>query len=64
MKEVFAARLEASELSVKAAGALMIAAGAGGDTLNGVAQRRLREAYFVAVVTPSMKHLRKVLATP
>ena len=64
MKEVFTARLEASELSVKAAGALMIAAGAGGYTLNGVAQRRLREAYFVAVVTPSMKHLRKVLAAP
>ena len=62
MKEVFAARLEASELSVKAAGALMIAAGAGGYTLNGVAQRRLREAYFVAVVTPSVKHLRRVLA--
>ena len=40
----------------------MIAAGAGGYTLNGVAQRRLREAYFVAVVTPSMKHLRRVLA--
>ena len=62
MKEVFAARLEAAELSIKAAGALMIAAGAGGYTLNGVAQRRLREAYFVAVVTPSMKHLRRVLA--
>ena len=62
MKEVFAARLEASELSIQAAGALMIAAGAGGYTLNGVAQRRLREAYFVAVVTPSMKHLRRVLA--
>ena len=62
MKEVFAARLEAAELSIKSAGALMIAAGAGGYTLNGIAQRRLREAYFIAVVTPSMKHLRRVLA--
>jgi len=62
MVEVFRARLEASELSVKAAGALMIAAGAGGYSLNGLAQRRLREAYFVAIVTPSVKHLRRVLA--
>jgi len=26
------------------------------------AQRKLREAYFVAIVTPSIKHLRKELA--
>ena len=62
MKEVFRARLEAAELSIESAGALMIVAGAGGYTLNGIAQRRLREAYFIAVVTPSIKHLRKVLA--
>jgi hypothetical protein len=29
---------------------------------NGAAQRRLREAYFVAIVTPATKQLRKMLA--
>ncbi|MBP2231682.1 hypothetical protein J2847_005001 [Azospirillum agricola] len=30
-----------------------------GDLRGAAAQRRLREAHFVAIVTPSIKHLRK-----
>lgn|GEM_PF-5055812 len=36
--------------------------GAKGYLLNNAAQRRLREAYFIAIVTPATKHLRKELA--
>ncbi len=36
--------------------------GARGYVSTGAAQRRLREAYFVAIVTPATKHLRKMLA--
>ncbi|MEZ5660929.1 MAG: acyl-CoA dehydrogenase family protein [Burkholderiaceae bacterium] len=65
-KEYFAAviraRLAAGEASVKAAHALMLHAGARGFVTGAVAQRRLREAYFVAIVTPATKQLRKMLA--
>ena len=36
--------------------------GARGYVSTGAAQRRLREAYFVAIVTPATKHLRKEIA--
>jgi alkylation response protein AidB-like acyl-CoA dehydrogenase len=59
---VIRARLAAGEASVKAAHALMLHAGARGFVTGAVAQRRLREAYFVAIVTPATKQLRKMLA--
>lgn len=56
------ARLKGGELAVEAAHFAMLHCGARGYVTNGAAQRRLREAYFVAIVTPATKHLRKILA--
>ena len=61
-RAVIEARLAAGEASVAAAHAAMLHCGARGYVHNGAAQRRLREAYFVAIVTPATKQLRKMLA--
>ena len=60
---VLAARLRAGELSIQAASAALLHAGARGYLNHAPAQRRLRESYFVAIVTPALKHLRKELAS-
>ncbi|MFM1989098.1 MAG: hypothetical protein RJA99_2055 [Pseudomonadota bacterium] len=59
--EVLAARLAASELTLRATQSAMLHTGALGYALSSPAQRRLREGYFVAIVTPAIKHLRKEL---
>jgi alkylation response protein AidB-like acyl-CoA dehydrogenase len=61
VRETLALRLAGSELSLKAANAAMLHLGAKGYLSNNPAQRRLREAYFIAIVTPAIKHLRKEL---
>jgi hypothetical protein len=61
-RAVIEARLAAGEASLAAAQAAMLHCGARGYVQNGAAQRRLREAYFVAIVTPATKQLRKMLA--
>jgi alkylation response protein AidB-like acyl-CoA dehydrogenase len=61
-REVLQLRLDAAEYSVKAAHAAMLHLGARGYLRVARAQRRLREAYFVAILTPATKHLRKELA--
>jgi alkylation response protein AidB-like acyl-CoA dehydrogenase len=61
LRRVFAARLLAGQLSIAAASAALLHAGARGYLSTAPAQRRLRESYFVAIVTPAMKHLRKEL---
>jgi hypothetical protein len=61
-RAVIESRLAAGEASVTAAHAAMLHCGARGYVQNGAAQRRLREAYFVAIVTPATKQLRKMLA--
>lgn len=61
VKETLELRLAGSELSLKAAHAAMLHLGAKGYLSNNAAQRRLREAYFIAIVTPAIKHLRKEL---
>ena len=61
-RAVIEARLAAGEASVNAAHAAMLHCGASGYIANARAQRRLREAYFVAIVTPATKQLRKMLA--
>jgi alkylation response protein AidB-like acyl-CoA dehydrogenase len=63
MARVLRARLEASEWSLRAAQAAMLHAGARGFIRTAAPQRRLREAAFIAIVTPAVKHLRKELAT-
>ena len=61
-RRVVEARLAASELAVSAAHNAMLHCGARGYVVTGEAQRRLREAYFVAIVTPATKQLKKMLA--
>ena len=57
--DVLQLRHGASELSLRASQAAMLHAGARGYLANAPAQRKLRESYFVAIVTPAIKHLRK-----
>ena len=61
-KACFEARLVGGELSVRAATSAMLHSGARAYLANSDTFRRLREAYFVAVVTPATKHLRKQIA--
>jgi alkylation response protein AidB-like acyl-CoA dehydrogenase len=61
-RDVLATRLAVSEWSLRAAQAAMLHAGAKGYVAGAAAQRKLREAYFVAIVTPATKHLRKELS--
>ncbi len=61
-REVLETRLVAGEATVAAAHGAMLHQGARGYVSTGAAQRRLREAYFVAIVTPATKQLRKMLA--
>jgi alkylation response protein AidB-like acyl-CoA dehydrogenase len=62
LRETFRLRAEASELALRAASAALLHAGGKGYLLRHAAQRRLREAYFIAIVTPALKHLRYELA--
>ncbi|HUH86933.1 MAG TPA: acyl-CoA dehydrogenase family protein [Pusillimonas sp.] len=59
MLQVLKARAAISELTLKAANSAVLHAGAKGYLMIHPAQRRLREAVFVAIVTPALKHLRK-----
>jgi alkylation response protein AidB-like acyl-CoA dehydrogenase len=61
-RRVIQARLTAGEAAVAAAHAAMLHCGARGYVTTGAAQRRLRESYFVAIVTPAIKQLKKMLA--
>ncbi len=62
-RSVLEARLRGSELALAAAQSLMLHAGARGYIAGSAASRKLREAYFVAIVTPALKHLRKDIAS-
>jgi alkylation response protein AidB-like acyl-CoA dehydrogenase len=61
-RRVIELRLRIGEAGVAAAHAAMLHCGARGYLKSHRAQRRLREAYFVAIVTPATKQLRKMLA--
>jgi alkylation response protein AidB-like acyl-CoA dehydrogenase len=61
-RRVLALRLDLGDASIAAAHAAMLHSGARGYLKSHRAQRRLREAYFVAIVTPATKQLRKMLA--
>ncbi len=54
-------RAAVSELTLRAANAAVLHAGARGYLMRHPPQRRLREAVFVAIVTPALKHLRKAI---
>lgn len=57
--DVLKLRAQASELGLDAANSAALHAGARGYLMRHPAQRRMREAMFVAIVTPALKHLRK-----
>ncbi len=61
-RDVVELRLRAGDAAVAVAHAAMLHCGARGYLKSHRAQRRLREAYFVAIVTPATKQLRKMLA--
>jgi len=61
-REVLELRLAGGELTLRAAHSAMLHTGAKGYLQQHAAQRKLREAYFVAIVTPAIKHLRKELS--
>ena len=61
-REVLELRLAGGELALRAAHSAMLHTGAKGYLQMNAAQRKLREAYFIAIVTPATKHLRKELA--
>jgi hypothetical protein len=60
--DILRLRLAGGEYSLKAANAAMLHMGAKGYLQKSPAQRRLREAYFIAIVTPATKHLRREIA--
>lgn len=62
-REVLELRLAAGELALRASQSAMLHTGAKGYLQSAPAQRKLRESYFVAIVTPAIKHLRKELDT-
>jgi alkylation response protein AidB-like acyl-CoA dehydrogenase len=61
-RRVVAMRLAGGEAAVAFAHHAMLHCGARGYVMAHRCQRRLREAYFVAIVTPATKQLRKMLA--
>ncbi|SPE29322.1 Acyl-CoA dehydrogenase [Burkholderiales bacterium] len=60
--DILKVRLAGGEHSLLAANAAMLHVGAKGYQKRSAAQRRLREAYFIAIVTPATKHLRREIA--
>ena len=58
---VLKARAAISELALRAANSAVLHAGAKGYLLRSPVQRRLREAVFVGIVSPALKHLRKAI---
>ncbi|MFW5654513.1 MAG: acyl-CoA dehydrogenase family protein [Roseicyclus sp.] len=61
-RRVLTARLKGGEAAMAAAHNAMLHCGARGYVGKGAAQRRLREAYFIGIVTPATKQLKKMLA--
>jgi hypothetical protein len=60
-RKILHARLEGARLSLEAANSAMLHSGAAGYVKQSDTFRRLREAYFIASVTPAIKQLEKVL---
>jgi hypothetical protein len=60
--DVLDARTEGAELALRAANSALMHQGARGYLMQSEVQRRVREAQFVAIVTPAIKHLRKEMA--
>ena len=61
--DVLNARIDGGELCLRAANSALMHQGARGYLMKSDVQRRVREAQFVAIVTPAIKHLRKEVAS-
>jgi alkylation response protein AidB-like acyl-CoA dehydrogenase len=62
VRAVLRARLRVGELTLEATQAGMLHAGAKAFITGSPVQRRLREGYFVAMITPSIRHLTQELS--
>lgn len=60
--DVLDARAHGAELALRATTSALMHQGARGYLMQSAVQRRVREAQFVAIVTPAIKHLRKEIA--
>lgn len=59
---VFDARAQVSELALKSSESALLHQGARGYLMESDVQRRIREAHFVAIVSPAIKHVRWEMA--
>ncbi len=62
VRHVLQARLRTGELTLEATQAAMLHTGARAFIAGAAVQRRLREGYFVAMITPSSRHLTQELS--
>lgn len=60
--DVLDVRAHGAELCLRATQSALMHQGARGYLMSSDVQRRVREAHFVAIVTPAIKHLRKEMA--
>ncbi|MDP4002697.1 acyl-CoA dehydrogenase family protein [Methylobacterium sp. NEAU K] len=60
--DVLDVRAQTSELAFRASQSALLHQGARGYMMSAPPQRRIREAHFVAIVTPAIKHLRWEMA--
>jgi alkylation response protein AidB-like acyl-CoA dehydrogenase len=60
--DILKLRLAGGELALRAAQSALLHLGAKGYLRKSPAQRHVREAYFIAIVTPATKHLRREIA--
>lgn len=56
--DVLDARVQGADLALRATQSALLHQGARGYLMSAGPQRRIREAHFVAIVTPAIKHLR------
>ena len=64
LRAVLLARLRCSELTLEAGQAALLHAGSRGYLEGSAVSRRIREGHFVAIITPSIRHLRQELQRP
>jgi len=63
LQAILRLRLELADLALRAAQSAVLHAGAVGFIDSSAPQRRLREAMFFAILSPSVKHLRHLLSS-
>ena len=64
LRAVLTARLRVSELTLEAGQSALMHFGARGYIEGSPVNRRIRERHFVAIITPSIRHLRQELSKP